>query len=556
MENYRPVSHLVQVGKIVEYAVYFQIVEHFVTNDLFHPNHHGSLANHSTATAITQLFDLMLEAADKQELSGVCLLDQSAAYDLMCHKGLKEKLEIYNFNGASVDWIMSYLGDRTQLVQIESRTSKPLYCDDHGVPQGSVLGGLLHVINSNDFPACHEVGESVVFVDDDSDHVQASDPAVLRNLIEQEAGNSAQWLKDNRLCVAGEKSKLMIIGTKKLRSLKVDNELKIKVDGKEIVETSSEKLLGVVINNELTWKTHLYGDKDNEGLIQQLSKRLGMLKRLARFMSKDKLKYFADSIFYSKLNYCLPVFGNVFGLDHYKEENTRYLSFTMKDNHNLQVLQNKLNRLLLNADYNTSTEDLSKESKTMSVHQMIAYQTAVAAYKIIKSNKPKYIASKMKSKEGSMNLRGRKGSVSQASLSLSIAREGFIYRGSSIINKLDEKLRNEEKLSKFKSGVRAWVLKNIQIKPTSRFPSIVNGMKRKPPEPDPPDPLPLNGIRRYLVPRVIPMTTNPPTHRLSTPTIQSSITTFFKPVVRAAPSSAPRRGSCGPWSPAPSRPTR
>ena len=102
LENYRPVSHLVQVGKIVEYAVYFQIVEHFVTNDLFHPNHHGSLANHSTATAITQLFDLMLEAADKQELSGVCLLDQSAAYDLMCHKGLKEKLEIYNFNGASV----------------------------------------------------------------------------------------------------------------------------------------------------------------------------------------------------------------------------------------------------------------------------------------------------------------------------------------------------------------------------------------------------------------------------------------------------------------------
>ena len=88
---------------------------------------------------------------------------------------------------------MSYLGDRTQLVQIESRTSKPLNCDDHGV-----LGGLLHVINSKDFPACHEVGESVICVDDDSDHVQASDPAVLRHLIDQEAGNSAQWLKDNR----------------------------------------------------------------------------------------------------------------------------------------------------------------------------------------------------------------------------------------------------------------------------------------------------------------------------------------------------------------------
>ena len=70
---------------MVEYAVYFQIVEHFITNELFHPNHHGSLANHSTATAIIQLFDMCQEAADAGELSALCLLDQSAAYDLLDH---------------------------------------------------------------------------------------------------------------------------------------------------------------------------------------------------------------------------------------------------------------------------------------------------------------------------------------------------------------------------------------------------------------------------------------------------------------------------------------
>ena len=79
IENFRPVSHLVQVGKIAEYAVNFQIIDHFVKHDLFHPNHHGSLANHSTATAVIQLFDLWLEAAQRHELSAVCLLDQSAA---------------------------------------------------------------------------------------------------------------------------------------------------------------------------------------------------------------------------------------------------------------------------------------------------------------------------------------------------------------------------------------------------------------------------------------------------------------------------------------------
>ena len=217
LENYRPVSHLVQVGIIVEYAVYFQIVEHFTENNLFHPNHHGSLANHSTATAILQLFDIWLEAADRQELSAVCLLDQSAAYDLLCHLILQKKLKLYNFSSASIDWVMSYLSERTQVVQVESRKSQPVDGGDHAVSQGSVLGGILHVINSNDFPACHEVGESIVYVDDDSDTVHANDPEVLRDLIEIEAGNSADLLRD----------KLLVLGTKKIRTSRILREAKI-----------------------------------------------------------------------------------------------------------------------------------------------------------------------------------------------------------------------------------------------------------------------------------------------------------------------------------------
>ena len=53
--------------------------------------------------------------------------------------------------------------------------------------------------------------------------------------------------------------------------------MKISVDGKKVVENNREKLLGVVLNNHLTWKNHLYGDKENKGLVPQLSQRLGML---------------------------------------------------------------------------------------------------------------------------------------------------------------------------------------------------------------------------------------------------------------------------------------
>ena len=332
-----------------------------------------------------------------------------------------------------------------------------------------MLGGLLHVINSNDLPACHQEGDSVVYVDDNSDTVSAKDPVVLRNSIECEAGNSAQWLKDNRLCVAGDKSKLLVIGTRKLRSSKIIEKAKIKVDNKEIIETDSERLLGVVVNNELTWKSHLYGDADNEGLLQQLSKRIGVMKKMARVMEAKNLQFFASGLFYSKLNYCLPVFGNVLGMEKYNDQNSRYQSYTTKDNRNLQVLQNNLNRVLLKAKYDTPTEVLLKETKSLSIQQMIAYQTAVLAFKIIKTGKPSYIASRMMRTETGLVLREQKGKIKLQKRKLAITKEGFINRASILLNNINEDLRNEDNIEKFKSGMREWVLGNILTKPRSKF---------------------------------------------------------------------------------------
>ena len=124
--------------------------------------------------------------------------------------------------------------------------------------------------------------------------------------------------------MAGDKSKLLVIGTRRLRALKATEKAKIKVDDKEVVETDSEKLLGLVVNNELTWRNHLYGDAENEGLVQQLSRRIGVMKKMARVMDKKNLQFFASGLFYSKLNYCLPVFGNVLSMEKYSDQNSRF----------------------------------------------------------------------------------------------------------------------------------------------------------------------------------------------------------------------------------------
>ena len=299
-KNYRPVSHLVEVGQLIEQAVYFQVVEHFQKNNLFHRNHHGGLANHSTATALIQVYDKFLDAAERKKLTAALLLDQSAAYDLLDHLILLKKLALYGFQEESVQWFQSYLSGRSQSVQVEAQQSTIEKLGDHAAPQGSVLGGLLFIINENDFPACREEGESILFVDDDTDVVEGDLPDELMQKIQHEANLSCSWLKDNRMCVAGEKSKLMIIGTKELRKKKLSDQIQsILVDGKVVVESKSEKLLGVVMNNTMTWQEHLHGEdwreEDNfQGLIPQLSQRLGLLRKLSSFSSKKKLKMLAS----------------------------------------------------------------------------------------------------------------------------------------------------------------------------------------------------------------------------------------------------------------------
>ena len=104
-----------------------------------------------------------------------------------------------------------------------------------------------------------------MYVDDDTDVVQDNDPEILQQKIQLQADHSTGWLRDNRMCVAGEKSKLLIIGTKKLRDMKLTQNIEILVDNKKVMETKSEKLLGIVINNRLTWQEHLHGEAWREG---------------------------------------------------------------------------------------------------------------------------------------------------------------------------------------------------------------------------------------------------------------------------------------------------
>ena len=158
------------------------------------------------------------------------------------------------------------------------------------------------------------------------------------------------------------------------------------------------------------------------------------------------------------------MFGNVFGLDRYRDTTTRFAAFTKEDNRRLQVLQNTVLRLLTGARRGTQTTTLLEITDTLSVQQLVAFQTLVMLNKVITTSVPFYLAKKLKVENQEVQVRSQ-GSITAANQNLSLSRDGFIVSGTYLFNSLPLPLRQEQNLKKFNEATRKWVKRNISAKP-------------------------------------------------------------------------------------------
>ena len=152
------------------------------------------------------------------------------------------------------------------------------------------------------------------------------------------------------------KTKLLIMG-KKNRQNRIENKTitpKINLGNEIIKESSSGKVLGFTINNIITWRNHLHGDHRNEGLIPGLSKRLGMLKKLKKFMTNQKFLKIVDGIFAIKLIYGMNFWGGLWDIPGTVNNSIRN-SISKNDKKCLKVLLNKVMWLETSSDYKTPT---------------------------------------------------------------------------------------------------------------------------------------------------------------------------------------------------------
>ena len=193
--NYRPVSILNVLSKLLERAAHTQLSEYLEKRGLLFENQSGFRGGYSTDSCLIGLSDYIKGEISHGNMVGMILIDLQKAFDTVDHGILIKKLE--SIGVSSTAWFESYLADRKQCVDIGGTRSEflPVTC---GVPQGSILGPLLFLVYINDMSISLSCKLSL-YADDSALLFSHRDSNIIASRLSSELSRCKQWLVDNRL---------------------------------------------------------------------------------------------------------------------------------------------------------------------------------------------------------------------------------------------------------------------------------------------------------------------------------------------------------------------
>lgn len=301
--NYRPVSVLPCFSKIFERIVHDRCCSFLDATNTLYQRQYGFRHKHSTYMAVLDFIKDTNVALDKNMYTASIFMDLSKAFDTIDHNILLQKLYHYGFRGVAYNWFSDYLTNRKQFVSYNNVTSsyENVKC---GVPQGSILGPLLFILYMNDICTTSNKLSFILFADDTTVFHSNSNIKDLCKIMNEELKEVVNWFKCNKLSLNAAKTNFMIIGTPHQTQNINDSDTNIFLDGCKLIKVCNAKFLGIILDENLTWKPHI------NSISKTCAKNIGVLNKLKHILPKTSLYQLYCTLILPYLTYGVILWGN------------------------------------------------------------------------------------------------------------------------------------------------------------------------------------------------------------------------------------------------------
>ncbi len=360
--NYRPISLLSNINKILEKLMFTRIYNFLEKYKCIFKLQFGFRSKHSTNHALIHITETIRTALDGGNIAGGIFVDLQKAFDTVNHEILVEKLAHYGIRGTANNWFLSYLSNRSQFVSIAGCNSDTKSIK-HGVPQGSVLGPLLFLIYINDLHKAIRFSHVYHFADDTNLLNISSSPKQLQKQINIDLKLLYKWLLANKISLNCSKTELIIF---QKPGSKLNFKFKIKMNGHKLSPADYIKYLGVYLDSTLSGSQHC------ALLSTKLNRAKGMLSKIRHYVNTDDLKSIYHAIFSSHMIYGAQIWGQSLSIH----------------NNNILRLQNKAMKILNFANYRDDSDPHYVKNKIIKINDYVQLQNCLFVYDFLKETLP------------------------------------------------------------------------------------------------------------------------------------------------------------------------
>lgn len=420
-ENYRPISIVPVLSKILEKAVHWQLSEFLEKNKLISDKQFGFRKKRSTDMATILLCDSIRRKVGHGELVGAVFLDLSRAFDTINHATLLRHLKSYGISGKELEWFEDYLFGRTQVVDIDSAYSncQPLYT---GVPQGTILGPLLFIIFFNTFEECLKNTDTLQYADDTVIFTGHKDVSQLSKLINEDLDTISHFFYENELLANLKKGKTesMLFGTNQ-RLKKVNQGLDLFYRGEKINNTDSYKYLGNIVDPTLTL------NPDFDAKHKNASRRLKLMAKVRPFITKSAALKIYNMLIIPIITYCSQLHSS----------------------------KTRTQRAKLCSIYNRAYIIIGcVNAKLQNPEQSMALNNCLFVRKCLEKMLCENFHDYFELLSHTKNTRGNNSSIKLPRVKLEFERKGFYFFGAKVYNELPGEIRQIVEFSGFKKALK------------------------------------------------------------------------------------------------------